>query len=164
MDVKVERLKETLTYRGRRLLESDQRSAAPGGKSKKAAKPTLKVEFGWKHHNGTTFIQAKKGKGGGNISIDMERSAHYEECLSKAQELFFPNFGSQHGNFKDINAYVANYNGNQVDKERFSIESYKKTTVINLPRFYLMTKTKRSKCPILYDLKLFSLMVTVNRI
>ena len=75
----------------------------------------------------------------------MERSSHYAECLSKAQELFFPNFGSQHGNFKDINAYMANYNGNQIDKEGFSIESYKKTNGMNLPRLYLMTMTKRSK-------------------
>ena len=167
LDVKVERLKEAMSNRGRRSLESDQKSAAPGGiKSKKAAKPTLKVEFGWKHHNGTAFIQVKKGKGGGNRSIDMERSSHYEECLSKAQELFFPNLSSQHGKFKDMDAYMANYNGHQIDTEGFSVESYKKTTGMNLPRLYLMTKTKRSKCPIhvLYDVKLFSLMVTVNRI
>lgn len=117
LDVKVECLEEALSYRGRRSLESDKRSAAPGGKSKKATKPTLRVEFGWKHHNGTTFIQVKKGKGGGNRPTDMERSAHYEECLSKAQECFFPNLSSQDGKFKDMDAYLANYNGNQVDKD-----------------------------------------------
>ena len=118
LDVKVERLKEALSYRGRRSLESDKTSAAPGGKSKKATKPTLRVEFGWKHHNGTsTFIQVKKGIGRGNRSTDMERSANYEECLSKAQELFFPNLSSQHGKFKDMDAYLANYNGNKVDKD-----------------------------------------------
>ena len=43
LDVKVERLKEVLSNRGRHSLESDPKCAEPGGiKSKKAAKPTLK--------------------------------------------------------------------------------------------------------------------------
>ena len=122
------------------------------------------MEFSWKHHNGTTFIQVETGKGGGNRSVDVERSAlyNYEECLSKAQELFFPNLSSQHGKFKDMDAYyMVNYNSHQIDKEGFSVESYKKTTGMNLPRLYLMTKTKRSKCPIhvLCDMKLFSLIL-----
>ena len=65
----------------------------------------MKVEFGWKHHNSTTFVQVKKGKGGGNWSTDMERSAHYEEFLTKAKELFFPNLSSQLGKFKAMEAY-----------------------------------------------------------
>ena len=93
----------------------------------------------------------------------MERSAHYEEFLTKAKELFFPNLSGQLGKFKAMEVYMANYNGNQVDIG-FSIEGYKKTTGMNLPRLYLMAKIKRSKCPIFYDVKRFSLMVTAYRI
>ena len=51
-------------------------------------KPTLKVEFCWKHFIGQKFIQVKKGKGGGTRSLDINRAAQYDKCLSKAQEFF----------------------------------------------------------------------------
>jgi len=38
-------------------------------KGKRSLKPTLKVEFGWKHFTGGKFIQVKKGKGGGIRSL-----------------------------------------------------------------------------------------------
>lgn len=82
-DEKVERLKEALNSRGKRQGE-------PGGaeRKKKSLKPTLKVEFGWKHFTGGKIIQVKKGKGGGTRSLDINRAAQYDECLSKAQNFF----------------------------------------------------------------------------
>lgn len=81
-DEKVECVKEALNNRGKWQGE-------PGGaERKKTLKPTLKVEFGWKHFTGGKFIQVKKGKGGGTRSLDINRAAQYDECLSKAQNFF----------------------------------------------------------------------------
>ena len=142
LDEKVERLKEALNSRGKRQGE-------PSGaeRKKKSLKPTLKVEFGWKHFTGGKFIQVKKGKGGGTRSLDINRAAQYDECLSKAQDFFFPNQTSQFGKLTDMaDAYLANYNMEKIDAAEFTVESYKRNTGMNLPRLYLVTtKAKRGK-------------------
>lgn len=145
LDEKVERLKEALNSRGKRQGE-------PGGaeRKKKSLKPTLKVEFGWKHFTGGKFIQVKKGKGGGTRSVDINRAAQYDECLSKAQNLFFPNQVSQFGKLTDMaDCYLANYNLEKILDAEFTIESYKKRTGMNLPRLYLVT-TKANRGRYLY--------------
>ena len=57
-------------------------------------------------------MQVKKNKGGGTRSVDMNRNAHYDVCLQKAQELFFPKQTSQFGRLTDMtDCHLANYNG-----------------------------------------------------
>ena len=100
-DDKVEHLKEAMNGRGKR--QGDQNAAVGGaGGSKRTQKPTLRVEFGWKHCTSGKFIQVRKGKGGGTRSVDVIRAVQYDACLLKAQELFFPNQRSQLGK---INGY-----------------------------------------------------------
>ncbi|KAJ7380130.1 hypothetical protein OS493_010841 [Desmophyllum pertusum] len=138
LDEKVERLKEALNGKGKRSRES----ATVDGKIKKASKPTLKIEFGWKHYHGGKFVQVKKGKGGGNRSVDMKRIAEYEECLLKAQELFFPKLSSQYGKFTAMDAHLGNYNAEKIEEQEFTVENYKTMTGMSLPRLYLVTKAK----------------------
>ena len=70
-DNKLERLKEALNGRGKR--QGDQ-SVAVGvtGRNKRSLKPTLKVEFGWKHFSSGKYMQVKKSKGGATRSADMK--------------------------------------------------------------------------------------------
>ena len=88
LNEKVERLKEALSNRGKRQGDPSVAVGGSGG-SKRSLKPTLKIKFGWKHFTDGKLIQVKKGKGGGTRSVNINRTAQYEECLSKAQELFF---------------------------------------------------------------------------
>ena len=146
-DDKVGRLKEALNGRGKR--QGDQ-SVAVGvtGKSKRSLKPTLKVEFGWKHFSSGKYMQVKNSKGGVTRSVDMNRNAHYDVCLQKAQELFFPKQTNQFGKLTDMtDCHVANYNGEKITNERFTVASYKQETGMSLPRLYFVTnKAKRGKC------------------
>jgi len=138
-DKKVERLKDALNSRGKRQGE-------PGGaeRKKKYLKPTLKVEFGWNHFTGGKFIQVKKGKGGSTRSLNINRAAQFNECLSKAQNLFFPNQISHFGKLIDMaDAYLANYNLEEILDAEFTIESYKKMTGMNL--YLVTTKAKRGR-------------------
>lgn len=141
-DEKVERLKDALNSRG-------QRQGEPGGaeRKKKYSKPTLKVEFGWNHFTGGKFIQVKKGKGGCTRSLNINRAAQFNECLSKAQNLFFQNQTSQFGKLIDMaDAYLVNYNLGKILDAEFTIESYKKMTGMNPLHLYLVTtKAKRGR-------------------
>ena len=58
LDENVERLKEALNSRGKRQREPS------GAEMKKFLKPTLKVEFGWKHSTCGKIMQVKKEKVG----------------------------------------------------------------------------------------------------
>ena len=144
LDDKIERLKEALNSRGKR--SGDQSAATVNGtvcRSKRVSKSTLKVEFGWKHLINGKYVQVKKGKGGGNRTVGMPRHAKYEECLLKAQELFFPNLNSQYGKYSDMDThYLGNYNVEKVEEEGFSVEEYKEKSGMTLPRLYLVTKAK----------------------
>lgn len=51
---------------------------------KRAAKSMLKVELGCKHLNNCKYVKVKKGKVGGNCTVDIIGTVNYEECLSKA--------------------------------------------------------------------------------
>ena len=67
------------------------------------------MESSWKQFTGGKFIQVKKGKGVGTRSLDINRAPQHDECLSKAQEFFFPNQTSQFGKLTDMaDAYLAN--------------------------------------------------------
>lgn len=93
-DDKVERLKEALNGGGKQ--QGNQTVAVGGaGRNKRSLKPTLKVEFGQKHFR--KYMQVKKSRGGGTRSVDMNRTAQYDECLQKAQELFNPKQTSHFG-------------------------------------------------------------------
>ena len=73
----------------------------------------------------------------------MPRHAKYEECLLKAQQLFFPNLNSQYGKYSDMDThYLANYNVEKVEEEGFSVEEYKEKSGMTLPQLYLVTKAK----------------------
>jgi len=152
-DDKVERLKEALNGRGKR--QGDQSVAVGGaGRNKRSLKPTHKVEFGWKHFCSGKYMQVKKSKGGGTRSVAMNRTAQYDECLLKAQELFFPKQTSQFGKLTDMaDCHLANYNGERITNEGFTVTSYKQETGMNLPRLYFLTKKARHGK---YQLYLFS--------
>ena len=81
---KEERLKEALNGTGKR--QEDQSVAVGGtGINKRSLKPTLKVEFGWKHFISGKYMQVKKSKGGGTRSVDINRNAQYNDvCLQKS--------------------------------------------------------------------------------
>ena len=111
--------------------------------SNRVKKRRLKVEFGWKHYIGDKFVQIKKGRGGGNRKLDMERIATYQDCLSKAKEHFFADSSSQYGTLSEMETpYLANNKLDKINEEGFTVERYKKRTRMNLPRLYLVTKPK----------------------
>lgn len=139
-DDKVERLKEALNGRGKRQGDHSVAGSVTG-RNKRSLKPTLKVEFGWKHFISGKYMQVKKSKGGGTRSVDMNRNADYDVCLLKAQELFFPKQTSQFGKLTDMtDCHLANYNGEKITNERFTVASYKQETGMSLPRLYFVTK------------------------
>lgn len=144
-DEKVERLREALSSKGKRPGDLERTTSEHAPRLKKAPKETLKIEFAWKHHLGGKYVQIRKNKGGGNRTVDLMRNAQYDECLKKAQELFFPDMSSQYGIYADMEARLANYNAEPIDDNHFSVGNYRKATGMNLPRVYLMTKAAKIK-------------------
>ena len=142
-DDKLEYLKEALNGRGKR--RGDQSVAVGGaGRNKRSLKPTLKVEFGWKHFFSGKYMQVKKRKGGGTRSVAMNRTAQYDERLLQAQKLFFPKQTSQFGKLTDMaDCHLSNYNGERITSEGFTVTSYKLETGMNLPRLYRIYSNKR---------------------
>ncbi|XP_078382656.1 uncharacterized protein LOC144665305 isoform X2 [Oculina patagonica] len=144
-DEKIERLREALGSKGKRPGDPERTTSEHAPRLKKAPKETLKIEFGWKHHLGGKYVQIRKNKGGGNRTVELMRNAQYDECLKKAQELFFPDMSSQYGIYADMEARLANYNAEPIDDNHFSVGNYRKATGMNLPRVYLMTKAAKIK-------------------
>ena len=144
LDEELEHPREVLNSCREHSGNADYGCSTVNGKKKKARKPTLKVEFGWKHYIGGTFVHIKKGRGEGNQRVSMKRSATYQECLSKATELFFPNSCNQYGKLSDMETpHLATYNNScKINEEGFTVESFKKRTGMTLPRLYLETKAK----------------------
>lgn len=145
LEEKVERLREALSSKGKRPGDQERSTSEHAPRQKKSPKETLKIEFGWRHHSGGKYVPIRKNKGGGNRSVELMRNAQYDECLKKAQELFFPNMSSQYGKYADMEAKLANYNAEPIDNNNFSVENYRKATGMNLPRVYLMTKAAKIK-------------------
>ncbi|XP_068692541.1 uncharacterized protein [Montipora foliosa] len=140
-DEEVERPRGVLNRRRKRSGNADYGGSIVA--QKRAKKITLRVEFGWKHCIGDRCVQVKKDKGVGKRTLDMKRSANYQECLLKAQNIFFPNGTSQHGMLVDMERpYLANYNGDKINEEGFTVEDYKESTGVNVLRLYLVTKAK----------------------
>lgn len=56
---------------------------------------------------------------------------------------FFPHLNSQYGKYSDIDThYLVNYNAEKVEEKGFTVEDYKKTSGMSLPRLYLVVKAK----------------------
>lgn len=49
------------------------------------------MEVGWLIKNKNKYVQVRKKMGGGVREVDVAAEAGYEELMSKAMELFFPN-------------------------------------------------------------------------
>ncbi|XP_068685942.1 uncharacterized protein [Montipora foliosa] len=138
-DEEVERPRGFLNHHRKRSGNADYGGSIVA--QKRAKKSTLKVEFGWKHWIGNRCVQVKKDKGVRERTLDMKRSANYQECLLKAQNIFYPNGTSQHGMLVDMEKpYLANYDGFKINEEGFTVEGCRGTK--STLRLYLVTKAK----------------------
>ena len=127
------------------LLQSSNRKGKDNFEGSKRSKPiTLSTHFVWHHYceKECRYKQVRENSGGGNRTRIIGKASTYQELLTYANDLFFPNGTS--GNKKYISlmvCHLADFALNEIEESKFdTLEVHMIDNGLSKVKFALMTK------------------------
>ena len=103
-----------------------------------------KVQFGWKHNNGSNFTQVRAKSGGGVREFIVEKNETLSKLKERALNLFFPaGTSKKFGCLKNLVVNLGDFSGDVLHDLTMSIENYIHSIKMSgRTRLYLLTEKK----------------------
>lgn len=110
-----------------------------------AKKPVHKVHLGWYHFDEKKkiYLHVRAKAGGGKRTLLLSKSMNKQSIIKECLDLFFPNGKSQHGELKDMDVELTDFQLKPLEDEETTLGDIIDRAKLQFIHFYIRTRLQR---------------------